>query len=377
MSTTARKTAIAVLLVLTIALIGLSIFVGYKLNQTPDVSVGAGCCGPIECSDGRTAGDDANTPHDTCPLRAQDFCDDVAGATVVIDGSNYNQCDSGGETCNVRATASSVIVSNCGDKKFTLFTFTRRMTGPTDTCFVNQNDVQPGEREVGNGTYTPSPGKCFCQQIDIEWNGTKGAKASGGWDESCEGTSVRTFNCNNNNQCVAVNGTGGQYSTRASCETACAEVVQCGGECDTDDQCPTDHSCSTDGACVLDQCADDPESCTDDQCLPLASCGEDCSSNDQCPNDHTCSNGTCTLTSCVGNANCTNNGCTLPDTAFGDEPYHYISTGLLFLLLAFVINRYGIVNKLTLSFVGIGKLAPKRTSAVEKERRKFEDKFSE
>lgn len=254
------------------------------------------------------------------------------------------------------------------------------MTGPTDNCFVNQSQgVTPGKSQVGNGTYTPSASKCFCQQIDIEFNGTKGAKASGGWDASCEGTTtVTTFNCNNNFQCVAVNNNSGKYKTKASCETACVEEEQslCGEDCTSDAQCPNDHSCSEDGKCVLDTCAEDPSLCTPDLCTPKVACGETCTTNNQCPNDHTCSNSKCVLNSCVGNADCTNNGCKLPETAFGDKPYHYISVGLLFLLVGVLINKYGIVNNFTLKL-----LAPSRKekddklSKFSKDREKFENRF--
>jgi hypothetical protein len=223
---TARKIAIVVLGILTLGLgitavvIGLDVFNNGQGNNntssssssrssvlstsraSSDVSVDAVCCGGGTCGNGTAFGPDYNYGGGTCAQREEairtGFCADKGGyngngsdpiACPTNSNTSAGTTNSNSPNCMPAVSGSSVFVPG-GCNNYETFAGTRRMTGPEDQCFVDA--ASQGNRN-GPFTLTAQASACYCQQVDVKWNGQiYGARAKGAWNASCTGGSSNT-----------------------------------------------------------------------------------------------------------------------------------------------------------------------------------------
>lgn len=276
----AKKIAVAVLAILTIGLGIVAVILGINLangglddgtqissssttsadssgsqtssessSTTSDIAVANVCCGGGSCDNGFTFGPDYEYSFGSC-----------ADRLAAVEAEQQSSCSGSSEvscpseptptptptnpgTC-VPSVSGNTVIGYDGCSYEDSFNGRRKMTGPGDECYVNQGDAQGGYTsgsKTGPIQWTADPGKCYCQQVDLVYNGQiYGTKASGGWDSSCTSS-----------------GTSSNSTTTTS--------KQCGDSCSSDSQCPNNHICSS-GTCQLPFCAENPNSCTTDGC---------------------------------------------------------------------------------------------------------------
>ncbi len=277
----ARKIAIGVLAVLTIGLGAIAVILGINLasqegpgespitssssstssanttssvtsqtssatssSSSSDIPVAGVCCGGGSCDNGFNFGPDLNYTFGSCGDRLAAV---EAEQRANCSGSDQISCPTEPPTPPPNPQGCTPSVSNntvigfAGCEYTDSFNGRRRMTGPGDECYVNQSNAQGGYssgKKTGPVQWTADPGKCYCQQVDLEYGGRNyGTKASGGWDSSCSG--------------------GGSTTTTTS--------RQCGDSCNNNNQCPNNHVCSG-GTCQLPFCVNNPGGCSADGC---------------------------------------------------------------------------------------------------------------
>ncbi|MCA9380655.1 hypothetical protein KC678_00125 [Candidatus Dojkabacteria bacterium] len=432
MSYQARRITIAILILLTVLLAGVTIYVGLSLNNQPtDTSVANGtlplgaacdagndqCSGNLVCSPSSAGG--GNVCSDpgaggTCPTgetcsRILAFhCDQLdndgrcnGNRTEVASFSAGLDVAAG---CGQVDTVCSVTDQTCGDFQIvggSCSTATTNYTCDTanNTCVADTTGAYTSLGDCQTACAAQPSYTCTAQYTCAQVAAGEGEFADAASCEAgCNPPAVKylcdttTYTCRGDAsgtyssfaacdaECIApaykcdtttytcTQDTTGTYSSMQSCESNCIEPTA-----ETRYLCDTStYTCRGD---ATGQYTDLP-SCQNG-CVPQF-CGQPCGGKDgiSCPTGHVCdqSQNRCVLTQCLNNPSCTNNGCVLPNTAIGDDPKDYAIFGILMVLAGIAVYKLQVVSNSVLllqEMLGSG-LRSEKKSQLEKEMEKLQ-----
>ncbi len=241
-----------------------------------------------------------------------------------------------------------------------------------ESCTYDCGSLSTGK--AYEGIICPTPGHGQCQQVDIITPAGERGKCACDFEPYCgDGTVDSGEECEGSGQAQCASG----YTCRnCQCEQIrttcykCTDDLMDGDTCESfvvtgTSTCP-DGSTKTEGECNLAAGG----TCS----VHTPACADTCVTDDQCPTDglHSCVEGSCVLTACVNGANCDPTKCAvipLPDTAIIDGGWDYFLIGGGLLILGWLFYRLKDMQ-FSVSF------APRREIRDHK-RSKFERKFLE
>ena len=435
MSYQARRITIAILVILTILLAGVTIYVGLTLSNQPDDASVAGGTLPLgaACDPGNNecSGNLVCTPSS------------AGGGNVCNDPGTGGACPTG-ETCGQRFLGFKCDQldneGRCNGNRQEFSTYAEALAyaggcGQVDSVCSN-SDTLCGDFQVVGGSCQTNTTNYTCDTT----NNTCVADASGAYSTlgDCQTACVAqpTYTCTAQYTCAQVAPGEGEFADAASCEAGCnppavkylcdTTTHTCRGDangtyssfaaCDAECLAPaytcdtTTYTCKQDTNGTYSSMQSCESNCIEPtaetrylcdtstfrcrvdatgQYTNLASCesgcipqfcGQPCGGKDglSCPKNHTCdtSQNRCVLAQCLNDPTCTNNGCNLPATAIGDDPKDYALLGILMILAGIAVYKLQVVSNSLLLFKELSgntvNLMPKRKSQIQVEMEKLQ-----
>ncbi len=282
---TSKKILVISLAILITLLLGVSIFIAYKIqnSQAPTSSsanstcvwgwIGGGAgCNFFGCQD-------YLNDHPQCTFQAND------------PGTNNGP----GSSCE--QTGSAFVGSGCSGK--TILKYTTSYNGGQSKCPTSENQTVIGTCGSNGCTLNVNPAPGTCEQQDV--NGVGGIcnctppiqTTTVQCNESCDSTHL----CPTGLSCTSGLCRLPANPTSPTCQPTAPATPQCNEACSDTNPCATGLSC-TNGLCRL------PANPTSETCQPTPQCNETCSSSNPCESGLECINNLCRLPDNPTSATC-------------------------------------------------------------------------
>jgi cysteine-rich repeat protein len=411
------RNVIILLAILTLVLVGVSIYVGVELSRDSNIdsdpaeaseACGNNTCDAAEACDGveQCTGDGDFSIGD-CRNDCTYCGDGVVQAGEECDDSNDNDDDDCSNSCksandvNIVATPTPVTsatptpqtsITTCGnlacdggescdgENRCTgEGTFDKALSCRLDCTYCGDGQLQSTE-ECDDGNTVDSDA---CSNTCILNTQSSGSCGDGIIQESEQCDRALSSVCSNGLQC----------SNSCECVQSDPSVQDekvCGATCTSNNNCPVDNICES-GKCVLLACSkslgglsgnigqsnNQASVCTSNGC-EIVQCGGACGPNSTCPNGLSCNlENKCVFTYCISNQ-CTNQ-CQLPQTSLSKEDMKAMLQALIVILFGLVGYQIFVINNSFSFATHIANLPILRGMRKEvrhnKEKKKFESSF--
>lgn len=424
------RNVIILLGILTLVLVGVSIYVGLELRKKPSIdsnpAEASNSCGNNMCDDGESCDGInqciGNTSYVIGDCRNScTYCGDgITQSGEECDDGNDNTTDECNNSCRFAdASVQDATPTPQASLQASPTLSETPILSPTPT----QNNGLCGNNSCDEGESCDAQKQCvgagsFDSNSSCRLNCTYCGDSIVQVGEECDdGNSNDNDQCSNS--CEEISGSAGScgdgiiqeneecdpglsalcsngYTCSAS-TCICTQsnpVVQdakvCGDICSSNADCPIDNVCES-GKCVILACSkslgslqnninqsNNPATvCSSDNCS-VVQCGSACGPNKLCPNGLTCnSQNQCVFTYCITNV-CTNQ-CVLPETDLSGEDMKMILKALVVILLGLVAYQFIVFNNSFSILTFITSLpilkSFKTEEKINKAKRKFENSF--